>query len=330
MSEIAAELGLSRNTVSAVINGASSKRYVSAETERRVREHLAQRGFVPSRAARHLRSSPKRVIGLLHLGSLYSHLVEAFHLLSESLTGMAPGLEIMVTPREQLESALHELLSRRVTDLVWLNNPSSGECYREDQVLNYLGNTRTIVYNHFFNAWPGDEDLLKRGIALVGVDRTAQHRRMARFLRDLGHKVIALPSVDLSAQAYVDAFTSRGLVVAECPSPFEPAKLVHAMKEQGVTAACFKGDREACQAISALRELGVRIPEDLTVTGFDGMSLTYSQDLTTLVMPVQEMVAKVCELVADPKQELRHCFDMELAKGKTHGPPARRGKVMKL
>ncbi len=329
MSEIAAELGLSRNTVSAVINGASSKRYVSAETIQRVREHLAQRGFVPSRAARHLRASPTRVIGLLHLGSLYSHLVEAFHLLSESLTGMAPGLEIMVTPREQLESALHELMSRRVTDLVWLNNPSSGECYREERVLNYLGNTRTIVYNHFFNAWPGDEELLRRGIALVGVDRTAQHRRMARFLRELGHKVVALPSVDPSAQAYMDAFTSRGLRVAECPSPFEPSKLIHAMKDQGVTAACFKGDYEACQAITALRGLGVHIPGELTVMGFDGMSLTYSQDLSTMVMPVREMVAKVCKLVANPQQELRHCFSMELAKGTTHGPPIRRGKVRK-
>jgi len=326
MSKIAAELGLSRMYVSCVVNGSARRRGLSPKTIQRVREHLARRGYVPSRAACQLRASPTRVVGLLHLGSLYSHLTEAFHRLAESLAGTAPGLEIIVKPRAQIESALREVLARRVTDLVWLHNPSAGEDYQEDRIMNYIRNTHTVIYNYMFNLAPLEKELLGRGVALVGVDRRSSIRRLARFLRKLGHKVIALPDADTSLSRYVDVFTNAGLVVAECPPPFHPAKLIRSMIHQGVTAAHFTGDSAACQAIDALRARGVRIPEDLTVTGFDGMSRAFRQDLTTLVMPVQDMVAKVGKIVLGKERELRHCFDMDLVKGRTHGPPAREHK----
>ena len=322
MAEIAAELGLSRMSVSSVVNGSARRIGLSEKTIQRVREHLALRGYVPSRAARHLHGSPARVVGLIHIGSFNNHLIEAFHRLAASLAETTPGLEIMVTPRERIESAIQELRARRVTDLVWLHKSSAVEEYREERITNYLRNTRTIVYNYMFNTLPSEKELLERGIALVGVDRQAHLRRMAGFLRTLGHSVIALPDVDTSMRLYVDAFTNAGLVVAECPPPFETAKLINAMASHGVTAACFNGDNVACQAIATLRAHGVRIPEDLTVTGFDGMSREFSQNLTTLVMPVQDMVDKVCKIVSGQEQALRHCFDMELAKGETHGPPA--------
>jgi len=321
MAQMAAELGLSRFAVSSVVNGKPQQARLTESTVRRVREHLDRRGYVPSRAACDLRSSPTRVVGLLHLGTLNRHLAEAFHLLAESLSGSASGLEIMVTPGEQLEPALREMMARRVTDLVWLHNPSTGERYLEERVANYFKRTRTILYNYPFNMWPGEKELLERGVALVGVDRKLQFQRIARFLKGLGHKVVALPNVLPSVQPCMDAFTSAGLVVADCPLPFKAATLIQAMKHQGVTAAWVNGDNVACQVVDELRERGVRIPEDLTVVGFDGMSRVHRQDLTTRVMPVQEMVAKVCEIVAGMEPELRHCFDMELVKGQTHGPP---------
>jgi DNA-binding LacI/PurR family transcriptional regulator len=98
------------------------------------------------------------------------------------------------------------------------------------------------------------------------------------------------------------------------------------MNRHGVTAAYFHGDSTACQAIEELEAMGVRIPQDLTVIGFDGTSRPFRQDLTTLAMPVEAMVAKVRDIVMGKERELRHCFDMELVKGRTHGPPANRGE----
>ncbi len=321
MAEMADELGLSRMSVSCVVNGRARQIGLSEETIQRVRNHLDRRGYVPSRVACRLREKPGRVVGILHIGSLNSHLVEAFHRFAESFSNVSQGLEIMVTPREQLEPALRELLARRVTDLVWLHNPSAGEAYLEERIANYLKRMRTIIYNYFFGAGAGETELLERGVALVGVDRQLHYRQMARFLKKLGHQVIALPYVD--PFFHVDSFTKSGLVVADCPPPFRVDTLINAMRRQGVTAAVFNGDVLACQAMDALCVRGVRIPEDLTVMGFDGMSRMYRQDLTTLVMPVTEMVAKVGEIISGSEQGARHCFDMELVKGNTHGPPLR-------
>ncbi len=323
MAQMAEELGLSRFAVSSVVNGKPQRARLTESTVRRVREHLDRRGYVPSRAACDLRSSPTHVVGLLHLGALNRHLAEAFHLLAERLSDSAPGLEIMVRPREQLEPALREMVARRVTDLVWLHNPSTGERYLEERMANYFKRMRTILYNYPFNMWPGEAELLGCGVALVGVDRKREFQRIASFLKGLGHKVVALPNVWPSVQPCMDAFTRAGLVVADVSVPFEASSFIQDMKRQGITAAWVTGDDVACQVVDELRERGVRIPEDLTVMGFDGMSRVHRRDLTTRVMPVQAMVTKVCEIVAGKESELRHCYDMDLEKGKTHGPPKR-------
>ncbi len=327
MSEIAAELGLSRKTISAVINGPNSKRYVNVETAQRVREHMERRGYVPSRAARQLRAGSERVVGILHVNTIYTHLVEASHQLARVFSGSTPGggpglaLEIIVAPWQQLKLAVQELKARRVTDLVWIHDGGLGEEFRNPDIANYLSNMRTVIYNYDFDSPHGEKELLDRGIALVGVDRMFHTRKLARFLKEMGHQNIALPEVLLPNNRYFEMFEGVGLTIADCPSSFTPEGMLKAMKEQGVTAACFHGDSLACLALNRLRNAGIRVPEDLTVTGFDGMARNYNLDLTTLAMPVDKMVAKVCEFVDGREAGLSHCIDMQFLKGRTHGAP---------
>jgi len=325
------ELGLSRGYVSYVLNGTAQKRGLSAKTVERVREHLTQRGYVPSRHACHLRLVPTRVIGIMYVGELFSHLVEGFHKLAGTLGVGAQALEISMTSVERVEAAVRDLLARRVTDLVWVNNNSQGgEQYRWGSIAQYLRNTRTVIYNYPFDSPFGEKELLDRGVALVGVDRTAQNCRLALLLKQLGHRIVVLPGAPRIAvfKNYFEAFESAGLSVVDYPLPFTVDGMCKVMKEQGVTAACFHGDNPACMAIEELRDAGIRVPEDLTVTGFDGMSRSYSRCLTTQVIPVEKMVTKVRELIAGTEQELRHCFDLELVEGRTHGTP--RGENLSL
>ena len=322
MTAVAAELGLSRKTVSVVLNGHARRFRVSDATVKRVREHLARRGYVPSRQARDLRAAPPRVIGLLHPGSLAGHMVDALHRLVEALSSSAPGFEVMVTPELRVEEAVRELLARRVTDLIWMHNAQVAEEFREPRLAGYLARMRTVIYNYRFDSPLGETELLERNIRLVGVNRTVHKRRLALFLRRLGHRTIGFPDVDVPGPpGHSDVFVRAGFTAARCPPPFDAEKLMRAMREQGVTAAFFNGDPRACQAIDALQRRGVRIPEELTVTGFDGTSLPFGSNLTTLAMPVAEMVARTCAIATGETDELRHGFEMELVKGRTHGPP---------
>jgi len=328
MKEIAAELGLSRKTVSAVLNSNGQPQIVRDETARRVREHLELRGYVPSRQARQLRVAPTRVLGLLYLEGLYSHLIDAFHLLAKELGKAAPEMEIVATSPERLEASVRSLLARRVTDLVWIHNGARTELFRDPRLAGYLARLRPVIYNFPFGTSLGEEELLKRGFRLVGIDRTAHLHRLARFLRRLGHRMIALPDVALPHSGYDDLFRQAGLSIADCPPPFNADKFLNVMRRQKVTAACFHGDAPACQAITDLKKRGVHVPEDLTVIGFDGTARSFGQNLTTLEIPVSEMVARVGEIVAGTESGLRHCFGLKFIKGETHGSP--RGTVFTI
>jgi len=330
MAEIAAELGLSRMYVSCVANGTARRRGLSEKTIQRVQEHLDRRGYVPSRYACNLRSAPTRVIGIMYVNELSSHLAAGFQRLVGRLgTGDQP-LEIGMASNDRVEVAVRDLLARRVTDLIWINNTSQAlEQYRWGAAAPYLSNVRTIIYNYRFDLPYGDQDLVDRGFALVGVNRMVHIRRLALMLKQLGHKVIALPDIARrgGVEYYFEVFESVGLAVANGPSPFSVEGMLQVMKEQGVTAACFHGDNPASLAIRELRDAGVRVPEDLTVTGFDGLSRAYDRSLTTLVIPVEKMVDKVCELVTGGDREQRHCFDLELIEGRTHGAPREEGSI---
>ncbi len=325
MTEIAAELGLSRGYVSYVVNGTARRRGLSEKTIERVQAHLAERGYVPSRYACHLRSAPVRVVGIMYVNELFSHLAEGFQRLVGRLGAGNQPLEIGMASNDRVEDALRDLLARRVTDLIWINNNRQGlEQYRWGNAAPYLSNVRTIVYNYLFDLPWGDQDLVDRGFSLVGVNRGVHIRRLAEMLKQLGHRVVALPDTPRSAavEQYFSVFESVGLKVAYCPPPFTVEGMLKVMKEQGVTAACFHGDSPVLLAIGALRDAGVRVPDDLTVTGFDGMSRSYDRSLTTLVIPVEKMVDKVCQLIEGNDLEQRHCFDLELVEGRTHGAPA--------
>ncbi len=322
MSAIAAELGLSRVTVSAVINGREKRLRVGEATARRVREHLEKRGFVPSSHACRLRAAPVRVTGILHLGGLYTHLIEAFNQLTQVAAGAGPAVELMVTSPDRVEAAVRELLARRVTDLVWIHNNAPEEPFREPRLAGYLAQMRTVVYNYLFDSPQGETELTARGIRLVGVNRQASRYRLARFLCRLGHRTVVFPGLlPAFGPQFLKLFARAGLTVADCPGPFNAARVVRAMREQGATTACFAGDQKACKAMRELRKAGVRIPEDLTVTGFDGTALDFGYDLTTLRMPIREMVDTVCAMVAGAETGMRCCFEMSLVKGATHGPP---------
>lgn len=324
MTEIAAELGLSRSTVSAVVNGKARQTGFSEKTIQRVLRYVEQRGYVPSRGACRLQSSPACAIGILQCADCFiDHLMAALYRLASEFAKSGCSTDIALAARSQLLAAVKEFAAQRVTDLVWVHDCGVMEDYRNEEIACYLSNMRTIIYNYMFDASQSGDDLLERGYTLVGVDRMAHTRRLASFLKHLGHRVVALPDIADSTSPRYAAFQNVGLTVVICPLPFSVTWLIKAMREQGVTAVCFHGDGPASLAICELRAAGIRVPEDLTVTGFGGMSKSYNTDLTTLVIPVEAMVAKVGELVKGREQASRYCFALELVEGKTHGPPRR-------
>ncbi|MBN1674861.1 MAG: LacI family DNA-binding transcriptional regulator [Kiritimatiellae bacterium] len=340
MQQMADELGLSRLTVSSVVNGRAGERGISRATERRVREHLERLGFVPSRQAVRLRGGRRDAVGILYSGGLYSHLTEAFNRLT-GWVGKAPtNLEILVVPSDRLLLGVQELVGRGVARLAWIHIGWTHSGGIEPAVLNCLSRLETVViYNYHFGPWGDAEPLLERGFHLVGFHRQRGFRKLARFLKKLGHRTVAFPDLSEETAAgwgieRLRAFAAEGLAtVAPLPvgprpeplsefGPFMAGYLCAAMTEHGVTAACLQDDEEAAFLLAELLGRGVRVPEDLTLTGYDGMPIAAAarKPLTTLAVPVASMVAATERILAGRGgASRRHCFNLKLIERATHG-----------
>jgi LacI family transcriptional regulator len=108
-------------------------------------------------------------------------------------------------------------------------------------------------------------------------------------------------------------FEEMGRLSARACIPF--------IKAKEATALCCGDDAVAGFALSELSEAGISVPKDITVTGFDGLEIAgaFHPRLTTLRMPVAEMVDCVGRIISGGMQKRRNVFQMELIEGKSHG-----------
>ncbi|HTL52609.1 MAG TPA: LacI family DNA-binding transcriptional regulator [Planctomycetota bacterium] len=338
MQEIARELGLSRRTVSSVINAKAAERHISNLTAQRVIEHLRQRGYVPSKQAVALKSGARGAVGVLHSGRLYSHLVEAFNRIVDEASTQAAGVEIVVVPRANIAEGFRELVARGVAKIVWIQTaPAGDELHQPDLLLPLFAHATVVIYNHRFEEPAWDRRLAEAGAYMVGVDRAAAYEKQALFLKRLGHQCVAFPEVH-SSQLFaplnvkIQMFRKHGIEVAlthpdrtQFASTTESATamahgLLAAMKKQPITAAVFQDDLVAGLAMAELARHGIAIPGDLTVNGFDGLEITQitTPTLTSLRIPVAAMVDCVLKILETPPERRRHCFDIEIVPGGSH------------
>jgi DNA-binding LacI/PurR family transcriptional regulator len=170
---------------------------------------------------------------------------------------------------------------------------------------------------------------------IVEVDNLAGGRKATQYLIELGHSQIAMitgptdwKSVSDRTQGYLQALESAEIT----PNPdlivhgenwlhrsgYEAAKEL-LKKKQAFTALFAQNDRIARGAINALKEAGLRVPQDVSVVGYDDIPEAEFSDppLTTIRQPMQEvgkaatrlLIQMIEDSTSTPQQIL---FDPEL------------------
>lgn len=344
MQQVANELGLSRMTVSSVVNGLARERGVKKETATRIQQYLREHGYVPSRSARQLRGHDRPSVGILQTGSLYSHLIEAFNRISNLLIADHQSVEVVISPEEYRRLGVAELVAAGTPSLIWVQRNEPGGLRREMQeLLPLLARfEQVILYNYFPLNDEINAGLDEIGAYRIIIDRAAATAKVAEFLYDLGHRGIAFPDattddLDDNHSRAPAPFLERGMRLYGCrksgtpeteqkletQSRYMAAKLAQRVRRKEVTAAWVYDDELAGFIISHLiRHEKIRIPQDLTFIGFDGMSFggALAVPLTTMAIPVKVMTETVYRLLHSPEPQLCHYFQPELLLRESHGP----------
>lgn len=349
MQQVAEQLELSRMTVSSVINGLARERGVKKETEQRVREFLKKIGYVPSIYARRLRKKEAPSIGVLHAGFLMSHLLDAYNMLTNELVSLESAVDIVALPRPESREGLEDFVGRGVPALLWIQNAKESAIQHEriTDLFPYLAQfDKVVIYNHTPAPAPIEARMDELGIHRIVIDRPAAYRIAAAFLAGLGHKTLALPDAEAGTLKDMHGrdpaiFKAAGIpsVIGllepgeEAPPIPTPAtgllyaeRLARAVREHAVTAAWIFDDEAAGYALSRLADLGVRVPAELTLLGFDGLAIgaAFSPPLTTIAVPVADMVACVRSILSAESPDggpLTHVFQPVLVERRSHAAP---------
>jgi len=300
MADVARLAGVSPKTVSRVVNDAPN---VRDSVRARVNEAIVQLGFRPNAAARTLASQRSRVVGIVSLGSsLYGPSEQLFGL-ERCIREAGYSVEIVTTAggsHQEVIAATDRLLAHGV-DGIALAAPLADV---DLDAPEFRGVPCVAV---------GDPVPAPAHLRIVACDqRTGAHRAVEHLLglgHDTVHHVSGPPSWASSQareQAWRQALIDAGrLVPAPLRGDWSPrsgyeAGLVLAERPD-VTAVFVANDHMATGLLRAMWETGRRVPDDVSVVGFDDApeSGFLFAPLTTVRQPFRDITSKaVTELVA--------------------------------
>src|SRR5829696_521131 len=290
--EIAHRAGVSIATVSRVLNGRED---VSPETRELVSRVIQENGYTANRSARGLSGGRTGLVGVLvplvfpaYFAGLLAGAAEAF---SER------DLQIVLAPTQGEHEREVSVLERLhgLTDGALIINPE--ESTEELQRLLDRG-YRFVVLDPLMT--------LNDRIPSVSAANTSGADQAMRHLLELGHRRIAQiagPSGWLATEdrrrGYRAALASAGILpdpalevesIPEIDPGREAAASLLALPDPPTAIFAFNDDA-AIGAIQAARALGLRVPDDLSVVGFDDVEYAtiVTPALTTVRQPLAEM-----------------------------------------
>jgi LacI family xylobiose transport system transcriptional regulator len=297
IATIARLAGVSAPTVSKVLNGRSG---VASETRRRVEGLLREQGY---RRPEKVTRAP--LLEVAFYGMLAHLAVEVLRGVKRVAVerGVAVGFTDVLEESSTGRDWAQDLLARRPTGVVAVHMGATPEQYG----LLHASGIPVVVVD------PASEPL--EYVPSVGAANRRGGIVAARHLLDLGHRRIAVisgPPHQLCARVRLDGVRSA-LEAAQVPldeslvrpgmwfsfeDGFGHGRDLLRLPERPTAVVCGN-DLQAFGVLEAARQAGLRVPQDLSVVGFDDISYARwsGPQLTTVYQPFAEMGATAAETV---------------------------------
>ncbi|GGX62661.1 LacI family transcriptional regulator [Litorimonas cladophorae] len=325
ITDVAKKAGVSMKTVSRVLNNEPN---VAEKTRAHVKAIAAELRYTPNLAARGLATSKSYLIALIYdnpsinyishiqRGAIDACREAGYHLVVEPLY-----LE-KVKSRAEKADAMRMVLEKLPVDGVILTPPLCDS----QGVLQTLSELR-IKCVRVAPRNRGQQPF-------VGMDDDTAAYQMTQYLLEQGHKRIGFikghvghAATDMRYDGYCRAIESGGLSVSEQlvfqgdfsfeSGVVQAKKLLELPVSERPTAIFASNDDMAAAVISVASQMGLDVPADLSVCGFDDTPLArnLSPALTTVRQPIYKMGFKAAQQLIDPdgdQQKIGQILDFEI------------------
>lgn len=298
IQQVAKHAGVSTATVSRVLNGSPK---VRKETSERVRRVIDELNYVPNTSARSLRIGRSQLFGLIVSdikNPFFPDLIDQFESLAASR-----GIDVIFThtnyDSERLATCIRRLVERNVDGIAIMTSEVDEQALR----ISTQGNVPVVLLN---------QPSLRESYSTVLVDYTRGYREAVEHLKKLGHKNIVfltgpteLGSVRRRQKAFETAAKRSGISVRD------KQLLVGDMRVEGgrtamegllqrkprPTAVVAANDLMAVGAMQAALAAGLRVPEDISIIGFDDLPIAtiMHPQLTTIHLSRHEIAGEAFE-----------------------------------
>lgn len=312
--DVARQAGVSPKTVSRVINGDAP---VKARTRDVVREAIAALSYVPSTAARSMRSNKSGLVGLM-TGAISTSAT------TPEASGLPELLIVQSMQRVLADAGITPLIADTGGDPAKAADLAGTFAAHRVEALIYVADHHQRVALPDLGA---DGPLLLVNCfddlgtpCVLPDDRAGQYALVERLI-DAGHRRIGFLTLPDTLVAQALRLTGYREALGDAGIDFDPdlviaAGLHHAGPREAVligeavdrlfaleeppTVLCCGNDRMAMQLYGVLRSRGIAVPDDISVAGFDDYRLiseTLYPPLTTAVLPYQAMGEQAAKML---------------------------------
>lgn len=303
LEAVAAEAGVSRSTVSRVVNGSV---HVSPDVLAAVTAAIERLNYVPNRAARSLANRQTMAIALIIPEDAMRFFGDPFF--AEVVLGITQGLEDsdyvmnlqLASPTAPSSKTIRYLLGGNVDGAIVVSHHAG------DDFFTSLGNSIPVV----FGGRPFKPEMHQNNY--VDVDNSAGAAMATRYLIDQGRTRVATIAGPANMQAAIDRMSGWTSAMLEAGrdatlverGDFTIASGASAMRalldrDPDIDAVFVASDLMASGAISALRERGRSVPGDVAVVGFDDSPAATSGEIpiTTVHQPSRAMGVEMARML---------------------------------
>jgi LacI family transcriptional regulator len=295
IKDVAQLAGVAPSTVSKVLNGSER---ISQDTQARVQKAIQKLKYRPNSIARSLRKNHTLTIGMIHNEVISAIPFVTLLMVGVEETASEQGFSVFLCNSnghlEREKSYLEMLLDKQVDGIIFVNSKSQP---RGAPALE-LG---SLPYVFLYQYAPGVNAPSVMPDDVTGGYTATQH------LIDLGHERIAYINGEQSYQASIRRFEGYCKALKDAGLPFD-SSLVHLSNswfEEGgydgakvlmqlpdpPTAIFCANDELAIGALEAIKELGLRVPDDVSLIGYDDRPEAAHKRpaLSTVALPFYDM-----------------------------------------
>ncbi|MDR0710621.1 MAG: LacI family transcriptional regulator [Spirochaetaceae bacterium] len=290
LEDIARQAGVSTSTVSRVVNG---KKYINSEKRAQILKLVEENGYIPNKAARNMAMQRSFTVGVVIPDAFNIFQRQLFSIIERYLNsfGYHTTFFFVKFDSSSEKACLNRLKAEQIDGVIMLHELKYPAFYE------YAAKISLPVVSTLCNS---------DNLPTIKINDRLAATEAVNHLLGLGHKKINLicgcgfSFGEERRKGYYDALSAAGIDRDEnrviCVKQYSSEFGTYGMKElllrsRDFTAVFAASDELAIGAIRVLKDEGLRVPEDVSIIGFDNIESSnyYIPRLTTIHQPIEEI-----------------------------------------